>query len=58
MVKDFGGVKWAILGHSERRSTVSAESSELIAEKIGTALSEGMSVIACVSIINNTKRKQ
>jgi len=48
LVKDFGGIKWAILGHSERRATVSAESSELIAEEIGTALQEGMSVIACV----------
>lgn len=47
IVKDFG-VKWVILGHSERRSTVSAEPSHLIGEKVATALKAGLSVIACV----------
>lgn len=47
MVKDFGA-KWVILGHSERRHTVSHESSELVADKTATALKAGMGVIACV----------
>jgi len=33
MVKD-AGVHWTILGHSERRSVVSAESSELVGHKV------------------------
>jgi len=47
MVKDFGA-KWVVLGHSERRHTVSHESSVLIGEKVATALKAGLSVIACV----------
>jgi triosephosphate isomerase len=47
IIKDFG-CKWVILGHSERRSTVSHESSVLIGEKVATALKAGLSVIACV----------
>ena len=47
MVKDFGA-NWVILGHSERRHTVSHESSELVGEKTATALKAGLGVIACV----------
>lgn len=46
MLKD-NGVEWVILGHSERRN-VFGESDQLIAEKVGHALSEGLSVIACI----------
>jgi len=47
IVKDFGA-KWVVLGHSERRHTVSHEASALIGEKVATALNAGLSVIACV----------
>jgi triosephosphate isomerase len=47
MVRDFG-VGWTILGHSERRSVVAAESPELVGAKVHIALTAGMSVIACV----------
>lgn len=46
MLKDLG-VKWVILGHSERRK-IFGESDELIAEKTAHALSKGMKVILCV----------
>nr|QHA25241.1 triose phosphate isomerase [Physocyclus mexicanus] len=46
MIKDVGS-NWVILGHSERRN-VFKESDELIAEKVGHALAEGVNVIACV----------
>lgn len=47
IVKDFG-INWVVLGHSERRHTVSHESSVLVGEKVATALAAGLSVIACV----------
>lgn len=46
MIKDIG-CEWVILGHSERRQ-IFKETDELIAEKIAHALSEGLSVIACI----------
>ncbi|XP_053205155.1 triosephosphate isomerase-like [Panonychus citri] len=46
MIKDIG-LKWVILGHSERRN-VFGEKDELIGEKVGHALDEGLSVIACI----------
>lgn len=61
MVKDVGA-EWVILGHSERRN-VFGESDEvrttqcmliniiflqLIGEKVGAALAEGLKVIACI----------
>ena len=42
MIKDLG-CEWVILGHSERRN-VFGESDQLISEKIGFALSEGLKV--------------
>ncbi|XP_052002463.1 triosephosphate isomerase B-like [Xyrauchen texanus] len=45
MIKDCG-VKWVILGHSERRH-VFGESDELIGQKVAHALENGLSVIAC-----------
>ncbi|CBK22961.2 uncharacterized protein [Blastocystis hominis] len=47
MLKDFG-VNWTLLGHSERRHTVAAESDELIAEKTKIALANGVKVILCI----------
>lgn len=44
---DFG-VNWTLLGHSERRHTVAAESDELIAEKTKIALANGVKVILCI----------
>ncbi|XP_022809331.1 triosephosphate isomerase-like [Stylophora pistillata] len=46
MIKDIG-CSWVILGHSERRK-IFQESDELIGEKVAHALSEGLSVIACI----------
>ncbi|KAF6023991.1 TPI1 [Bugula neritina] len=46
MIKDIG-LNWVIIGHSERRH-VFGESNELIGEKVAHALSEGLSVIACI----------
>ncbi len=46
MLNDIG-IKHVILGHSERRH-VFGESDELIAEKVGHALSNGLTVIACI----------
>uniref|UniRef100_A0A1B6BWW9 Triosephosphate isomerase n=2 Tax=Clastoptera arizonana TaxID=38151 RepID=A0A1B6BWW9_9HEMI len=46
MIKDIG-VKWVIIGHSERRN-IFGESDELVAEKVAHALDEGLSVIACI----------
>jgi triosephosphate isomerase len=43
------GLKWAILGHSERRNLVEIkESDELIAEKATLAISKGVSVVYCI----------
>jgi len=46
MIKDIG-LKYVILGHSERRN-VFGESDELIGEKIEHAVEEGLTVIACI----------
>lgn len=41
------GLKWVILGHSERRHIIK-ESDEFIADKVTYALSKGLSVIYCI----------
>jgi triosephosphate isomerase len=47
------GLKWVILGHSERRHIAEfKESDELIAEKAVVALSKGLSVIYCIGETN------
>eukprot|EP00455_Lapot_gusevi_P006361 TRINITY_DN1272_c0_g1_i1.p1 TRINITY_DN1272_c0_g1~~TRINITY_DN1272_c0_g1_i1.p1 ORF type:complete len:281 (+),score=122.29 TRINITY_DN1272_c0_g1_i1:63-845(+) len=46
MLKDFG-VKWVILGHSERRQLY-GETDALVGKKVKAALNQGLSVIACV----------
>ena len=46
MLADFG-VKWVIVGHSERR-TNQKESSALVATKTKAALDAGLSVMVCV----------
>ncbi|XP_054164910.1 triosephosphate isomerase-like [Oppia nitens] len=46
MLKDIG-INWVLLGHSERRN-VFGETDELIADKVGHALDEGLKVIACI----------
>lgn len=46
MLKDIG-LKWVILGHSERRH-IFGESDELIGKKTASALRNGLSVVLCV----------
>ncbi|XP_060084860.1 triosephosphate isomerase-like [Ylistrum balloti] len=46
MIKDCG-CEWVILGHSERRN-VFGENDELVGAKTKYALSQGLSVIACI----------
>lgn len=46
MFKDFG-CRYVILGHSERRAMF-GETNELVAQKVQTALSEGLTPILCV----------
>ncbi|GFG34663.1 hypothetical protein Cfor_03076 [Coptotermes formosanus] len=46
MISDIG-VKWVILGHSERRH-VFGENNELVAEKVAHALDSGLHVVACI----------
>jgi len=41
------GLKWVILGHSERRSLY-GESNELVAKKLKYALEKGLNVILCI----------
>ena len=41
------GLKWVILGHSERRSLY-GESNELVAKKLKYALEKGINVILCI----------
>jgi triosephosphate isomerase len=41
------GVKWVILGHSERRSLY-GESNEIVAKKLKYALEKGLNVILCI----------
>ena len=49
MLKDFG-VKWTLTGHSERRVGfgIPGETNELVARKTAVALSNGLSVLACI----------
>ena len=42
------GVKWVILGHSERRHTVAAETDAIIFKKVKAALAVGLSPIVCI----------
>lgn len=46
MLKDFG-VKWVILGHSERRKLFHATDA-MVGEQVAAALKEGLQVIACI----------
>jgi len=46
MLKDFG-LRWVILGHSERRH-VFGESDEVVAKKVKVALENDLSVMACI----------
>jgi triosephosphate isomerase len=45
-LKDFG-LNWVILGHSERRALF-GESNSVVGDKVSMALSQGLSVVACV----------
>lgn len=47
LVKDFGGVSWVIIGHSERR-TIWNETDAQTAEKIKAAQEAGFQVIFCI----------
>jgi triosephosphate isomerase len=42
------GVTWVILGHSERRHTVAAETDELVNKKLKAAIAHGLSPIVCI----------
>lgn len=42
------GVSWVILGHSERRHTVAAETDELVNKKLKAALAAGLNPIVCI----------
>ena len=42
------GVEYTLAGHSERRSKVAAESSELIAQKTLNAIEAGLTVVLCI----------
>jgi len=53
MIKDVG-VKWVILGHSERRN-VFGEGDQLIGEKVGHALEQGLKVIACIGELQSER---
>ena len=46
MLRDMG-LHWVILGHSERRSLF-GESNDVVGKKVNNALTEGLSVIACI----------
>ncbi|GAB4815782.1 hypothetical protein N2152v2_002828 [Parachlorella kessleri] len=46
MLKDLG-LKWVILGHSERRHIIK-EADEFIADKVAYALGQGLGVIYCI----------
>lgn len=46
LIKDFG-VKWVILGHSERRVNCN-ETNEIVAKKVRLALEAGLKTIACI----------
>lgn len=41
------GLKWVIIGHSERRSLY-GETNEVVGGKVKTCLEKGLNVIACV----------
>ena len=47
MVKDFG-VNWTLVGHSERRYKVAAETNELLLAKTKAALDAGLKAIFCI----------
>lgn len=42
------GIEYTLTGHSERRSKVAAESSELIAQKTLNAIEAGLTVVLCI----------
>ncbi|KPI86981.1 triosephosphate isomerase [Leptomonas seymouri] len=46
ILKDMG-INWLILGHSERR-TYYGETDEIVAQKVGDAVKQGFTVIACI----------
>lgn len=45
-LKDFG-LKWVILGHSERRALYH-EANDIVGKKVKIALDNGLSTIACI----------
>ncbi len=51
------GVSWVILGHSERRHTVAAESDAFIFKKVKAALAANLSPIVCVGEMLDDREK-
>jgi triosephosphate isomerase len=47
IASDFG-IKWVIIGHSERRHTVAKETNKLLFDKVINSLNSGLKVIYCV----------
>lgn len=55
MVKDFG-VNWTLVGHSERRYKVAAETNELLLAKTKAALEAGIKVIFCIGEVLDERK--
>lgn len=55
MVKDFG-VNYTLVGHSERRYKVAAETNELLLAKTNAALAVGMKVIFCIGEVLDERK--
>jgi len=47
MLTDYG-IPWVILGHSERRLVIAAETNEEVGQKCRVAINAGLKVIACI----------
>lgn len=47
LIKDFGGISWIILGHSERRQ-IFHTTDKVVGKQVMSALNHGLNVIACV----------
>eukprot|EP00943_MAST-04B_sp_MAST-4B-sp1_P003839 g3839.t1 len=55
MVKDFG-INWTLVGHSERRYKVAAETNELLLAKTKAALDAGIKVVFCIGEVLDERK--